>query len=534
MIQHVRRPRAAVVTVAWVCVLCGLGAVPEDRGPVPWRVYQGGPDGTGRIPMPRQGSGATPRLVDGSGAPVPGVVAGPDALESVPVGGPYHVELGDAPDRKVGPIFVGDLWVLAGQSNMEGRNDQKGAIPPHPRVALLGLDGQWRQASDPLHRHAVAVDPVQVVTDSPDSDLKQDQGSGPGMAFATTLAERVGVPIGLIASAKAATPLRKWDSSGRSEGSRSLYGAMLAQIERAGGKVRGVLWYQGEADAMGHPYWGEESARYAARLEALIGAIRRDLGEPKLPFYLVQLGPHIDVRSDPKGWTGVRAAQLAVADRLENVGLVSAVDMDMHNKIHLDSASEAIVGRRLAMAVAHGVYGREGGTTPRPVGVERTGRTLRVRFRGVNRDGSIGLQGPRKLTGFSIRRPDQTDYPLIMKASVDPEDPETVVIRLGGALPEWLFLWYGWGSDPKGGLTDALGMAVPAFGPIPLKGQPGMKPVPQAAGRYAIGAAGAALGGGAVGLLWLVRHLRRTRRGAADASTRSHAGAGHLATSPVN
>ena len=47
-------------------------------------------------------------------------------LVGVPVGGPYTItcnvksRASDDDHESVGPVFVGDLWVLAGQSNMEG------------------------------------------------------------------------------------------------------------------------------------------------------------------------------------------------------------------------------------------------------------------------------------------------------------------------------------------------------------------------------------------------------------------------------
>ena len=60
----------------------------------------------------------------------------------------------------VGPVFVGDLWVLAGQSNMEGVGDLIDVTPPNPRVMLLGMDGKWAQAEEPLHWLVDSPDPV--------------------------------------------------------------------------------------------------------------------------------------------------------------------------------------------------------------------------------------------------------------------------------------------------------------------------------------------------------------------------------------
>src|SRR5450631_1853622 len=42
-------------------------------------------------------------------------------LTSIPVGGPYSLRLESGKERiEIKSFFVGDVWVMAGQSNMEG------------------------------------------------------------------------------------------------------------------------------------------------------------------------------------------------------------------------------------------------------------------------------------------------------------------------------------------------------------------------------------------------------------------------------
>ncbi len=57
---------------------------------------------------------------------------------------------------------------------------------------------------------------------------------------------------------------------------------MLRQVKLAGGKVRGVLWYQGESDA------GRRRIEGVLQRSSptFIAAVRSDLGQPDLPFYL--------------------------------------------------------------------------------------------------------------------------------------------------------------------------------------------------------------------------------------------------------
>ena len=160
-------------------------------------------------------------------------------------------------NTSVGPVFVGDLWVLAGQSNMQGVGDLIDVTPPHPRVMMLGMDGKWGQAEEPLHWLVDSPDPVH----SGDPKTREERsaqehktrtkGAGLGLPFAVAMVESTGVPIGLVACAHGGTSMEQWNPAKKEEGGKSLYGSMLRQVQLAGGKVKGVLWYQGESDANG-------------------------------------------------------------------------------------------------------------------------------------------------------------------------------------------------------------------------------------------------------------------------------------------
>ncbi len=491
-----------------------------DDGPSPWRVYPRGQDGRAAIPLGPPGRARSAELIGPGGEPVGGVTLSEGVLEGVPTGGPYTIQVRsgrEAEPERIGPVFVGDLWVLAGQSNMEGRNDFSGAAAPDPRVACLGLDGRWSQAVDPLHKIETARDAVHRGPKAPDPPAGTLfptwlKGSGPGIAFGTRMAEATGVPIGLIACAKGATPIRLWLPDGKKRDGNSLYGAMLAQVARAGGHVRGVLWYQGEAEASGSGM-GWDAGRYEERLDALVKALRSDLGDPSLPFYLVQIGRGLSQGDDPSGWNIVREVQRKFPARVPGTGLVASIDLDVVDVIHLEARSASIVGRRLADRVLHDLPGGGGATTPDLDRVDQDGNRLIVRFSGVNRgtDGA-GLIGSGPLTGFSVRGPDGVLVRVIRRADVNPDDPTQVILKLARPVPEGAFLWYGWGFDPSCDLVDAKGMAVPAFGPIPLPGTPGVAlPTSRSWLLPAVGSIGGVV---AISLAFLI--LRRRRRSRAQ------------------
>ena len=61
----------------------------------------------------------------------------------------------------------------------------------------------------------------------------------------------------------------------------------------------------------------------------------------------------------------------------------------------------------------------------------------------------VGLKPDRHIAGFSVRKEDGTEIPLVFDAAVG-SARDTVILRLNGKLPEGekTFLWYGYGFDP--------------------------------------------------------------------------------------
>jgi type 1 glutamine amidotransferase len=120
------------------------------KEPVASRVYQRDANGRAEIPIVLDDKVQPEHFdarISGGNMNGPGIKLADGKFVGVPVGGPYtitcSVNLGPGKGTmttSASPVLVGDIWVLAGQSNMEGVGDLIDVTPPNPRVMLLGMD----------------------------------------------------------------------------------------------------------------------------------------------------------------------------------------------------------------------------------------------------------------------------------------------------------------------------------------------------------------------------------------------------------
>ncbi|XP_050366836.1 probable carbohydrate esterase At4g34215 [Argentina anserina] len=228
----------------------------------------------------------------------------------------------------------GNIFILAGQSNMAGRGGVTGAkwdgnVPPEctPNQSILRLSAQlvWEQAREPLHA---------------DIDIGKTCGVGPGMAFANEVLRAKGSSIGvlgLVPCAVGGTNIGQWARGGQ------LYTQLVRRASesvKAGGTIRAVLWYQGESDTVNRA----DAEAYKGNFERLVSDLRFDLRNPNLPIIQVALasgeGQFVDI---------VRKAQLGMT--LPNVKCIDAKGLPLKpDNLHLTTMSEVHLGIKLANA----------------------------------------------------------------------------------------------------------------------------------------------------------------------------------------
>lgn len=278
-------------------------------------------------------------------------------LRSVPAGGLYRietvlsyhgmpygtVEFGYRGDMRH-HIGVGDLYMIAGQSNASGRGREPIYDPPEPGVHLLRNSGRWDMATHPLND---STDTISEANREP-----MNPGHSPWLHFAKLLKRELGYPVGLLQSSLGGAPLSDWDPE---EG--ALYKCMLDVIMGQCGAVRGILWFQGCTDAL----LGEESSdSYLSRFGRMVLRLRQDLGDGRLPFLTVQLNKYAQNHTPLMDicWGKVREAQRQAAHVIPGVYVVPSTDCMLADCVHIAPAGNIVIGERLARAALAGLYGR--------------------------------------------------------------------------------------------------------------------------------------------------------------------------------
>jgi sialate O-acetylesterase len=375
-----------------------------------------------------------------------------------------------------------DLWVAAGQSNMQGAGILPADTPAVPNVRIFDLTDKWVDAVPPTHRVYAAAAPVfktlifkmnPTLTEEAWAKLQEDDragkagGFGPDLPFAEQVSRATGRRIGLIPCALGGTNLRQWSPGLRDQGAASLYGNMIERIQKVGGRIKGVIWYQGEGQTGSR----ESADRFTADFLNLVDSVRRDTGIPDLPFIYVQIGRYAneDRTTDPF-WQLIQEHQRNAASLRPNLWVVPSVDLPLDDLIHIGTEGQRRLGRRLAETALTHVYGKAGYATPINYvsheilpSTQALHHCLRVRFSGV----TGRLQASGRPAGFELIPDDpKKQGPMVYKIEFDPADPASVLVWYSREIKAPVKLIYGLGMDRYSNITDGRDMAIPAFGPV--------------------------------------------------------------------
>ncbi|MEZ6191249.1 MAG: sialate O-acetylesterase [Phycisphaerales bacterium] len=210
-----------------------------------------------------------------------------------------------------------DVFLLIGQSNMAGRAPMVDADHvPIQRVLLLNDAGTWESARQPLNRHA---------SDHKGLNLQGFNLGGP-FAAALRTADHTLIP-GLIVNARGKTRIEQWLPG------EVLYENALKRVRALKGiELAGVLWHQGESN--------HDDADYAGKLERVVVGLRKDLGQPDLPF----IAGHISIDNR------INDQIDALTEKLPYMTVVAVNRLATFDGVHYDRDSMITLGQRYAEA----------------------------------------------------------------------------------------------------------------------------------------------------------------------------------------
>ncbi|HEY7575335.1 MAG TPA: sialate O-acetylesterase [Thermoanaerobaculia bacterium] len=215
-----------------------------------------------------------------------------------------------------------EVFVLAGQSNMLGRGLplSKGAASD-PRLLVWRKDG-WQVAVDPLG-----------------NPKEKENGVGPGMTFGLGAIQTLApATIGLVQCAVGGTTISKWEPP------HSVYTNCIDQVNAAGGHIDGILFLQGESDAIN----SSDASNWAKRFKIVLTGFRTDLGAD-IPMVIGQIGKLSGYPYQQK----VREQQAKAAAANPGVSMITTIDQKVSSDgVHFKVGSYKKIGTRFAAAWA--------------------------------------------------------------------------------------------------------------------------------------------------------------------------------------
>ncbi len=233
-------------------------------------------------------------------------------------------------------------------------------------------------------------------------------------------------------------------------GMNILYNAMIAPLRNYG--LRGVAWYQGEANA-----GLDDAKRYEAQLRMLFTDWRRQF-DFALPFFVVQLANWNALAAAPvdSGWARLRDAQRRAVAGDGNAGLAVTIDIGNRDDIHPTNKQD--VGKRLARAARRVAFGEKlsaSGAAPKSVRRSTTGVEVTL----GDFDGRLQVIGARDPAGFELCGDTQASCHFV-RAQLG----EGGVISLEDPAPEKASrVRFCWADAPLCNLFDTEGLPVGPF-----------------------------------------------------------------------
>ena len=413
------------------------------------------------------------------------------SFPAMEAGGPYEVHIATkAQQRTIRHIYIGEVWLCSGQSNMEfpvsqstsAHNDLATAAK-QPLLHLFNMYTRFPTNAEKWDETTLdAVNKLALMGGNTWETANENtvkNFSAVAYHFGKALADSLKVPVGIICNAVGGTTTESWIDRNTLEWQfpsilydwyhgdfgqpwarqRALQNIALApktalqrhpyepcymfeaaMLPLKDYAIRGVAWYQGESNA--------HNIELHARLFRLLEkSWRHFFHRQKLPFLVVQLSS-----LNRPSWPEFRDSQRRLSTKLPETWLT--VTSDLGDSLDVHYRNKQPVGERLALQALHHVYEHhlvsEGPTCIKARAVDNLVYLYFENAHGLQAKGGA-------LQGFEVAGDDGVYYAA--KAEIEGES----VIVSSDKVPNPRAVRYGWQPFTRANLINSASLPCSTF-----------------------------------------------------------------------
>ena len=286
---------------------------------------------------------------------------------------PLSITFDDGEKVTINNILSGEVWVCAGQSNMEMPVKGFGNCP------VKGYNKAVLEANGYKGIHYVKIPSVMSTKPLDDAQCEWHvispetvgEASATGYFFAQVVNKALDIPIGLVMANKGGTRVESWldreylkKNTTEPLDSNAMVKKFSWDYHRPllwgngtfhpilNYTVKGIIYYQGCSNV------GDPAGQYTQRLADLVAQWRRDFKQGDLPFYFVQIAPYYYDNKNGIDGALLREQQLKASKIIPNSGIICTDDLVYpYESQQIHPCQKQQVGERLALQALNKTYG---------------------------------------------------------------------------------------------------------------------------------------------------------------------------------
>ena len=290
---------------------------------------------------------------------------------------PLSITFDDGEPLTINNVVAGEVWVCAGQSNMEMPVKGFGMCP------VKDYNHHVLDATQSKGVRSVKIPSIMRATPQEDAQCEWRQCSprtvgefsATGYFFARLLSRTLDIPVGIIEANKGGTRVESWltkenlqkytndptDSVeickkwAQWDYHRSLLWGNGTFNPILNYTVKGIIYYQGCSNV------GDPGDQYSQRMKLLVEQWRSQFGLGEIPFYFVQIAPYrYDDNDNAISGALLREQQWKASQIIPKSSLVCINDLVYpYETTQIHPAQKQPVGERLAFTALNRDYGYE-------------------------------------------------------------------------------------------------------------------------------------------------------------------------------